>query len=57
MPLSVLLGIVWVAQLVDVTDSGVLGGVVEAVSSIPAWVKQMSVFTGIVDPSWNRTEC
>ena len=33
---TIFIGIVSIAQLVEVTDSAVLGGVVEVVSSIPA---------------------
>ena len=43
-------GVVSIAQLVEVTDSAVLGGVAEVVSSNPRWVmKYFSAFTGIVD--------
>ena len=42
--------VVSIAQLVEVTDSAVLGGVAEVVSSNPRWVmKYFSAFTGIVD--------
>ena len=45
-----LLGVVSIAQLVEVTDSAVLGGVAEVVSSNPRWaIKYISAFTGIVD--------
>ena len=38
------------APLVEVTDSAVLGGVAEVVSSNPRWViKYFLAFTGIVD--------
>ena len=37
------------AQLVEVTDSAVLGGVSEVVSSNPTVIKKKSAFTGIVD--------
>ena len=44
------LGVVSIAQLVEVTDSAVLGGVVEVVSSIPVMGhKIFSAFSGIVD--------
>ena len=43
-------GVVSMAQLVEVTNSAVLGGVAEVVSSNPRWViKYFSAFTGIVD--------
>ena len=42
--------VVSIAQLVEVTDSAVLGGVVEVVSSIPAvGHKIFSAFSGKVD--------
>ena len=48
-----LFGVVSIAQLVKVTDSAVLGGVVEVVSSIPAVGHKISfnfsAFSGIVD--------
>ena len=39
------------AQSVEVTDSAVLGGVAEVVSSNPSWAikKYFSAFSGIVD--------
>ena len=43
-------GVVSIAQLVEVMDSAVLGGVAEVASSNPRWViKYFSAFTGIVD--------
>ena len=43
-------GVVSIAQLVEVTDSAVLDGVVEVVSSIPAvGHKIFSAFSSIVD--------
>ena len=45
-----LFGLVSIAQLVEVTNSAVLVGVAEVVSSNPRWViKYFSAFTGIVD--------
>ena len=45
-----LLRVVSIAQLVAVTDSAVLGGAVEVVSSIPAMGhKIFSAFSGVVD--------
>ena len=42
--------VVSIAHLMEVTDSAVLGGVAEVVSSNPWWViKYFSAFTGIVD--------
>ena len=47
---TIFLGVVSIAQLVEVTDSAVLGGVVEVVSSIPAMGhKKNSAFFGKVD--------
>ena len=47
---TIFFGVVSIAQLVEVTDSAVLGGVAEVVSSNPRWViKNFSAFTGIVD--------
>ena len=47
---TIFFGVVSMAQLVEVTDSAVLGGVAEVVSSNPRWViKYFSAFTGIVD--------
>ena len=47
---TIFFGAVSMAQLVEVTDRAVLGGVAEVVSSNPRWVvKYFSVFTGIVD--------
>ena len=49
---TIFLGVVSIAQLVGVTDSAVLGGVVEAVSSNPTATvshKYFSAFTGLVD--------
>ena len=47
---TIFFGVVSIAQLVEVTDSAVLGGVAEVVSSNPRWViKYFSAFTGIVD--------
>ena len=47
---TIFFGVVSIAQLVEVTDSAVLGGVAEVVSSNPRWViKIFSAFTGIVD--------
>ena len=47
---TIFLGVVSIAQLVEVTDSAVLGGVVEVVSSIPVvGHKIFSAFSGIVD--------
>ena len=47
---TIFFGVVSIAQLVEVTDSAVLGGVSEVVSSNPRWViKIFSAFTGIVD--------
>ena len=47
---TIFLGVISIAQLVEVTDSAVLGGVVEVVSSIPAVGHKIffSIF-GIVD--------
>ena len=43
-------GVVSIAQSVEVTDSAVLGGVAEVVSSNPSWaIKYFSAFSGIVD--------
>ena len=48
--LAIFFGVVSVAQLVEVTDSAALGGVVEVVNSNPAWgCKHFSAFTGIVE--------
>ena len=47
---TIFFGVVSMAQLVEVTDSAVLGGVAEVVSSNPRWViKYFSAFTGIAD--------
>ena len=47
---TIFFGVVSIAQLVEMTDSAVLGGVAEVVSSNPRWViKYFSAFTGIVD--------
>ena len=47
---TIFLGVVSIAQLVEVTDSAVLSGVAEVVSSNPRWViNYISAFTGIVD--------
>ena len=47
---TIFFGVVSIAQLVEVTDSAVLGGVAEVMSSNPRWViKYFSAFTGIVD--------
>ena len=47
---TIFFGVVSMAQLVEVTDSAVLGGVAEVESSNPRWViKYFSAFTGIVD--------
>ena len=47
---TIFFGVASMAQLVEVTDSAVLGGVAEVVSSNPRWViKYFSAFTGIVD--------
>ena len=47
---TIFFGVVSIAQLVEVTDSAVLGGIAEVVSSNPRWViKYFSAFTGIVD--------
>ena len=47
---TIVFGVVSMAQLVEVTDSAVLGGVAEVVSLNPKWViKYFSAFTGIVD--------
>ena len=47
---TIFLGVVSIAQLVEVTDSAVLSCVAEVVSSNPRWViKYFSAFTGIVD--------
>ena len=47
---TIFFGVVSIAQLVEVTDSAVLCGVAEVVSSNPRWVKKyFSAFTGIVD--------
>ena len=44
------IGVVSITQLIKVTDSAVLGGVAEVMSSNPRWViKCISAFTGIVD--------
>ena len=46
---TIFFGVVSIAQLVEVTDSAVLGSVAEVVSSNPRWViKYFSAFTGIV---------
>ena len=48
-----LFGVVSIAQSVEVTDSAVLGGVAEVVSSNPRWaIKIFSAFSGIVDLSY-----
>ena len=48
---TILFGVVSLAQLVEVADSAVLGGVVEVMSSIPTvgHKKYFSAFTGMVD--------
>ena len=48
---TIFLGVVSIAQLVEVTDSAVLGGVAEVVSSNPRWVVKYfsALTTGIVD--------
>ena len=47
---TIFFGVDSMAQLVEVTDSAVLGGVAEVVSWNPRWViKYFSAFTGIVD--------
>ena len=48
---TIFFGVVSIAQLVEVADSAVLGGVVEVVSSIPTVGHKniFSAFTGIVD--------
>ena len=45
-----LFGVVSIAQLVEVTDSAVVGGVAEVVSSNPRWaMKYFAAFTGVVE--------
>ena len=47
---TIFFGVVSIAQSVEVTDSAVLGGVAEVVSSNPSWaIKIFSAFPGIVD--------
>ena len=47
---KIFFGVVSIAQMVEVTDSAVLGGIVEVMSSIPAvGHKIFSAFSGIVD--------
>ena len=47
---TIFFGVVSIAQLVQVTDSAVLGGVAEVVSLNPRWaIKYFSACTGIVD--------
>ena len=47
---AIFFGVVSIEQLVEVTDSAVLGGVVEVVSPIPAvGQKYFSAFSGIID--------
>ena len=47
---TIFFGVVSIAQSVEVTDSAVLGGVAEVVSSNPSWaIKYFSAFSGIVD--------
>ena len=47
---TIFFGVVSMAQLVEVTDSAMLGGVAEVASSNPRWViTYFSAFTGIVD--------
>ena len=47
---TIFLGVISIAKLVKVTDSAVLGGVAEVVSSNPRWVKKyFSAFSGIID--------
>ena len=47
---TIFYGVVSIAQSVEVTDSAVLGGVAEVVSSNPRWaIKYFSAFSGIVD--------
>ena len=48
--ITIFFGVVSIAQLVEVSDSTVLGGVAEVVSSNPRWIiKYFSAFTGIYD--------